>query len=188
MLDIILGQKVQIIHVKANLIWWGEICSFVHENDTFTNSTCFSVRMMAFWPGYMTCHSLVTAATRISKRDTYAVVSLKYKNIGEGLRLYFYFQNKGSQQIHLPYWKRSNNRRKLTTQWCYYNLNKIPTCLCVWRALNVAHNARVLAEMKFTCASPFPQEIKPLARPSSLRLHERTELAMLLFLLPQIVL
>ena len=95
--DIILQSKqCKIIHVNINLICEGKSVALYVQNDTFTNSTCFSVRMMAFWPGYRTCAQSgpTSSYENQRKRDTCAVVSLKYKNIGEGLRIMVFLFSK----------------------------------------------------------------------------------------------
>lgn len=94
---IIQSKKCKIIHVNINLICEGKSVALYVQNDTVTNSTCFSVRMMAFWLGYMTCaQSGPTAAIRISERETLMLLCLLNTKILEKdyISWYFYFQNK----------------------------------------------------------------------------------------------
>ena len=65
----------KIIHMNINLICEEKYVALYLQNDT--NSTYFSVRMMALWLGYMTCaQSGYTTAIRISKRETLMLLCL----------------------------------------------------------------------------------------------------------------
>ena len=65
----------KIIHMNINLICKEKYVALYLQNDT--NSTYFSVRMMALWLGYMTCaQSGYTTAIRISKRETLMLLCL----------------------------------------------------------------------------------------------------------------
>ena len=61
--------------MNINLICKEKYVALYLQNDT--NSTYFSVRMMALWLGYMTCaQSGYTTAIRISKRETLMLLCL----------------------------------------------------------------------------------------------------------------
>ena len=66
----------KIIHMNINLICEEKYVALYLQNDT--NSTYFSVRMMALWLGYMICAhvSSHTAAIRTSKRETLTLLCL----------------------------------------------------------------------------------------------------------------